>query len=34
MKNLEQYRFINATNLENNIKCYYKGYKSKKDVIE
>lgn len=31
---LEQYRFINATNLENNIKCYYKGYKSKKDVIE
>lgn len=31
---LDQYRFINATNLENNIKCYYKGYKSKKDVIE
>ena len=31
---LEPYRFINATNLENNIKCYYKDYKSKKDVIE
>ena len=31
---LDQYRFINATNLENNIKCYYKGYKSKKDIIE
>lgn len=30
---LDKYRFISATNLEHNIKCYYKGFKTKKDVI-
>ena len=30
---LDKYRFINATNLEHDIKCFYKGYKTKKDVI-
>ena len=30
---LDKYRFINATNMEHEIKCYYKGYKTKKDVI-
>lgn len=30
---LKQYRFINATNLDKDIKCYLKGYKTKKDVI-
>ena len=30
---LDKYRFINATNLEHDIKCYIKGYKTKKDVI-
>lgn len=28
---LEKYRFINVTS--SNINCYYKGYKTKKDVI-
>lgn len=28
-----KYRFINATNLDKDIKCYLKGYKTKKDVI-
>lgn len=28
---LEKYRFINVT--KSNINCYYKGYKTKKDVI-
>nr|DAL36735.1 MAG TPA_asm: hypothetical protein [Caudoviricetes sp.] len=30
---LDKYRFINATNMEHDIKCYYKGFKTKKDVI-
>ena len=30
---LDKYRFINATKLERDIKCYYKGFKTKKDVI-
>lgn len=30
---LEKYRFINATNMEHEIKCYLKGYKTKKDII-
>lgn len=30
---LNKYRFINATNLDKDIKCYLKGYKTKKDVI-
>ena len=30
---LDKYRFINATNMERDIKCYYKGFKTKKDVI-
>lgn len=30
---LDKYRFINATKMENDIKCYYKGFKTKKDVI-
>lgn len=30
---LDKYRFINATNKEHDIKCYYKGFKTKKDVI-
>lgn len=31
---LDKYRFINATNLEHDIKCYLKGYKTKKEVDE
>lgn len=30
---LSKYRFINATSLDHDIKCYYKNYKTKKDVI-
>ena len=30
---LDKYRFINATNLEHDIKCYLKGYKTKKEVV-
>lgn len=30
---LDKYRFINATNLDKDIKCYLKGYKTKKDTI-
>lgn len=30
---LEKYRFINATKLDQDIKCYHKGFKTKKDVI-
>ena len=30
---LDKYRFINATNLERDIKCYLKGYKTKKEVV-
>ena len=30
---LDKYRFINATKLERDIKGYYKGFKTKKDVI-
>lgn len=30
---LEKYRFINATCMEHEIKCYLKGYKTKKDII-
>ena len=30
---LDKYRFINATNLEHDIKCYLKGYKMKKEVV-
>ena len=30
---LDKYRFINATNLEHEIKCYLKGYKTKKEVV-
>lgn len=30
---INKYRFINATNLDKDIKCYLKGYKTKKDVI-
>lgn len=30
---LEKYRFINATNMDHEIKCYLKGYKTKKDII-
>ncbi len=30
---LDKYRFINATSLDYELKCYYKGFKTKKDVI-
>ena len=30
---LDKYRFINATSLDYEMKCYYKGFKTKKDVI-
>ena len=30
---LDKCRFINATNLEHDIKCYLKGYKTKKEVV-
>ena len=30
---LDKYRFINANNLENDIKCNLKGYKTKKEVV-
>lgn len=30
---LDKYRFINATNLEHDIKCHLKGYKTKKEVV-
>lgn len=30
---LDKYRFINVTNLEHDIKCYLKGYKTKKEVV-
>ena len=31
---LSLYRFINVTNNGSRLTCYYKGYKTKKDVIE
>ena len=32
--NLSSYRFINVTNNGRRLTCYYKGYKTKKDVFE
>lgn len=31
---LSSYRFINITNNGRRLTCYYKGYKTKKDVFE
>lgn len=30
---LEKYRFINATSLDYEMKCYYRGFKTKKDIV-